>query len=99
MERTPPVAILCGGRGTRLQEHTSSIPKPLVEIGGRPIVWHVIQIYAAQGFDRFVLATGYMSSQLEDWARAEDWPGGGGGEGGDTGGDTPPRGGPPQPRG
>ena len=48
----PTVAILCGGRGTRLQEHTQSIPKPLVEIGGRPIVWHVIQIYIAQGFDR-----------------------------------------------
>ena len=50
-----PVVILCGGRGTRLQEHTQSIPKPLVEIGGRPILWHVIQIYAAQGLRRFVL--------------------------------------------
>ena len=46
------VVILCGGRGTRLQEHTQSIPKPLVEIGGEPILWHVIQIYAAQGFER-----------------------------------------------
>ena len=53
------VVILCGGRGTRLQERTQSIPKPLVEIGGRPIVWHVIQIYAAQGFRRFLLCTGY----------------------------------------
>ncbi len=43
------VVILCGGRGTRLQEHTQSIPKPLVEIGGRPILWHVMRIYAAQG--------------------------------------------------
>ena len=40
-----PVAILCGGRGTRLQEQTHAIPKALVEIGGRPIVWHVIQLY------------------------------------------------------
>ncbi len=44
------VVILCGGRGTRLREHTESIPKALVEIGGRPIVWHVISVYAAQGF-------------------------------------------------
>ena len=49
-ERVDTVAILCGGRGTRLQEHTHAIPKPLVEIGGRPILWHVMQIYAAQGF-------------------------------------------------
>jgi glucose-1-phosphate cytidylyltransferase len=41
---TPPVVILCGGRGTRLQEHSRSLPKPLVEIGGLPIVWHVIRI-------------------------------------------------------
>jgi molybdopterin-guanine dinucleotide biosynthesis protein A len=45
----PKVAILCGGRGTRLQAHSPSLPKPLVEIGGRPILWHVIQIYLAQG--------------------------------------------------
>ena len=51
----PKVAILCGGRGTRLQAHSPSLPKPLVEIGGEPILWHVIQIYLAQGFRRFVL--------------------------------------------
>ena len=57
--------ILCGGRGTRLQEHSRSIPKPLVEIGGRPILWHVIQIYAAQGVRRFVLCTGYQGEAIE----------------------------------
>ena len=70
----PKVAILCGGRGTRLQEHTQSIPKPLVEIGGRPILWHVIQIYLAQGFRRFVLLTGYKAEMIEQFADDEQWP-------------------------
>ncbi len=72
----PPVAILCGGRGTRLQEHTQSIPKPLVEIGGRPILWHVMQIYLAQGFRRFVLLTGYMAETIERFASESRWPAG-----------------------
>lgn len=74
MQRPEPVAILCGGRGTRLQEKTHAIPKPLVEIGGRPIVWHVIRIYAAQGFRRFLLLTGYKGELIEQFAGAEPWP-------------------------
>jgi len=70
----PTVAILCGGRGARLQEHAPSIPKPLVEIGGRPILWHVIQIYLAQGFRRFVLMTGYQSELIEAFAVGTRWP-------------------------
>ncbi|MHB1860205.1 MAG: sugar phosphate nucleotidyltransferase, partial [Solirubrobacteraceae bacterium] len=70
----PPVVILCGGRGTRLQERTREIPKPLVEIGGRPILWHVIGIYAAQGFDRFLLATGYRGELIERFASTTSWP-------------------------
>jgi glucose-1-phosphate cytidylyltransferase len=70
----PPVAILCGGRGTRLQEHTRLVPKALVEIGGRPIVWHVIQIYLAHGFERFLLLTGYRGEQIEAFAAAQRWP-------------------------
>src|SRR5947209_7975669 len=72
----PIVVILCGGRGTRLQEHTQAVPKPLVEIGGRPIVWHVIQIYLAQGFRRFLLLTGYRGEQLQAFVNAESWPAG-----------------------
>jgi glucose-1-phosphate cytidylyltransferase len=68
--------ILCGGRGTRLQEHTQEIPKPLVEIGGMPIVWHVIQLYAVQGFRRFLLATGYKGELIERFAATHPWPAG-----------------------
>ncbi|HVS99242.1 MAG TPA: sugar phosphate nucleotidyltransferase [Solirubrobacterales bacterium] len=85
----PPVVILCGGRGTRLRERTESVPKPLVEIGGRPIVWHVIGIYAAQGFDRFLLATGYLGEQIERFVATERWPDGVAVECVHTGLDTP----------
>ncbi len=67
------MVILCGGRGTRLQEHTREIPKPLVEIGGMPILWHVIQLYAVQGFRRFLLATGYRGELIEQFAAAQSW--------------------------
>jgi glucose-1-phosphate cytidylyltransferase len=85
----PPVVILCGGRGTRLRERTESVPKALVEIGGWPILWHVIQIYAAQGFERFLLATGYMGEAVGEFAAAERWPEGVCVECVDTGLDTP----------
>jgi glucose-1-phosphate cytidylyltransferase len=83
------VAILCGGRGTRLRERTQEIPKPLVEIGGLPIVWHVIGLYAAQGFERFLLATGYKGELIERFAAAASWPPGVDVECVDTGLDTP----------
>jgi glucose-1-phosphate cytidylyltransferase len=66
--------ILCGGRGTRLQEHTQSIPKPMVEIGGRPILWHVLQIFLAQDFRRFLLLTGYRGEQVHSFVAAQTWP-------------------------
>jgi glucose-1-phosphate cytidylyltransferase len=89
MSDAPPVAILCGGRGTRLQEHTQSIPKPLVEIGGMPILWHVMMIYAAQAFGRFLLCTGYKGELIEEFVAAARWPGGVEVECVQTGLDTP----------
>ena len=88
-ERAERVAILCGGRGTRLQERTHAIPKALVEIGGMPIVWHVVRIYAAHGFNSFLLLTGHRGSMIEDFCRVADWPEGVSVECLDTGEDTP----------
>ncbi|HEX3561390.1 MAG TPA: NTP transferase domain-containing protein, partial [Solirubrobacterales bacterium] len=74
MATLDPVVILCGGRGTRLSERTESIPKALVEIGGRPILWHVMSIYSEQGFSRFLLLTGYKGEQIRRWVEASPWP-------------------------
>ena len=61
------VIILCGGKGTRLHEATGTRPKPLVEIGGRPILWHIMQGYAAAGFNDFVLCLGYLGHMIKDY--------------------------------
>jgi glucose-1-phosphate cytidylyltransferase len=70
------VVILCGGRGTRLQERTEEIPKPLVEIGGQPILWHIVRLYAEQGLRSFVLCTGYKGELIERFVADEPWPDG-----------------------
>lgn len=72
-----------------MRERTESVPKGLVEIGGRPILWHVIQIYAAQGFERFLLATGYLGEAIEEFVASQRWPDGVEVECVDTGLDTP----------
>ncbi len=61
------VGILAGGLGTRLAEETIIKPKPMVEIGGQPILWHIMQIYAAHGFSEFVIALGYKGSLIKDY--------------------------------
>ena len=59
--------ILCGGRGTRLTEETQLKPKPMVEIGDRPILWHIMKIYERHGFNDFVLALGYKGDVIKDY--------------------------------
>ncbi len=81
--------MLCGGRGTRLQEHSRTLPKPLVEIGGQPIVAHVIRIFAAQGLHSFLLCTGYQGDLIEEYVAAHAWPDGVEVRCVDTGADTP----------
>lgn len=61
------VAILCGGKGTRLQEKTEAVPKPLIEIGGRPILWHIMKIYSHWGFNDFVLLLGYKGEKIKEY--------------------------------
>src|SRR6185312_5295303 len=62
--------LLAGGLGTRLAEETAVRPKPMVEIGGRPIIWHLMNVYAAAGFDEFVVALGYRQDVVKDYFRA-----------------------------
>ena len=65
VEKRIPVVILCGGAGTRLAEQTEVRPKPLVEIGGRPILWHIMKHYSRYGFNEFVLALGHKGNQIK----------------------------------
>ncbi len=59
--------ILCGGQGTRLREHTELRPKPMVEIGGRPILWHIMKLYASHGVTDFILCLGYKASVIKEY--------------------------------
>lgn len=61
------VVILCGGQGTRLREQTEVVPKPMVEIGGRPIVWHIMKTYAHFGLKEFVLCLGYKGEVIKEY--------------------------------
>jgi glucose-1-phosphate cytidylyltransferase len=61
------VIILCGGEGTRMKEETEFKPKPLVSVGGKPILWHIMKIYAHYGFNEFILALGYKGEMIKDY--------------------------------
>jgi len=62
-----PVVILCGGMGTRLREASEKLPKPLVDIGGKPILWHIMKTYGHYGFRRFILCLGYKSDAIKNY--------------------------------
>ncbi len=61
------VVIMCGGKGTRLREETAVKPKPMVEIGGRPVLWHIMHIYARFGFSDFILPLGYKGDVIKQY--------------------------------
>ena len=69
------VVILAGGLGTRISEETVDKPKPMVPIGGKPILWHIMNIYAQQGLCDFVVATGYKGEVISEWVDSleTDW--------------------------
>jgi glucose-1-phosphate cytidylyltransferase len=62
---TMPVVILCGGQGTRFREQTERKPKPMIEVAGRPILWHIMSFYAGHGYKDFVLCLGYMGDVIK----------------------------------
>lgn len=62
-----PVVILCGGMGTRIREETVYKPKPMIEIGRKPILWHIMKIYSAYGFEEFILCLGYKGEMIKDY--------------------------------
>jgi glucose-1-phosphate cytidylyltransferase len=67
------VVILCGGKGTRLREETEYRPKPMVPIGQRPILWHIMKTYAHYGFKDFILCLGYKGDMIKDYFRNYSW--------------------------
>ncbi len=62
-----PVVILCGGKGSRLKEETEFRPKPMVTIGGKPILWHIMKGYACYGYNHFILCLGYKGEMIKDY--------------------------------
>lgn len=68
-----PVVILCGGIGTRLKEETEYKPKPMVIVGGKPILWHIMKIYAHYGYNNFILCLGYKGQMIKNYFLNYKW--------------------------
>lgn len=66
--------ILAGGQGLRIRDYSERVPKALVDIDGRPLIWHVMSIFASQGFTDFIIATGYLAQKVERWAQTARTP-------------------------
>ena len=62
-----PVVIFCGGTGTRMKEETEFRPKPMVSLGDKPILWHIMKIYSHYGFNKFIIALGYKGDYIKDY--------------------------------
>jgi glucose-1-phosphate cytidylyltransferase len=66
-ERREKVVILCGGKGTRIREEAEFRPKPMIEIGNKPIIWHIMKIYSFYGFNDFILCLGYKGKMIKEY--------------------------------
>jgi glucose-1-phosphate cytidylyltransferase len=68
LSKNTPIIILCGGEGTRIADVSrQAIPKPLIRIGDKPILWHIMKIYAAHGYTNFILALGHLGWEIKDY--------------------------------
>ena len=67
MEQKVKVIILCGGKGLRLREETEHVPKPMVEIGPMPILWHIMKVYSHYGFHEFIILLGYKGYMIKEY--------------------------------
>jgi glucose-1-phosphate cytidylyltransferase len=68
-----PVVIFCGGQGTRMKEETEFRPKPMVTLGGKPILWHIMKIYSHFGYNNFIIALGYKGDYIKDYFISQEY--------------------------
>ncbi|MDO8658723.1 MAG: sugar phosphate nucleotidyltransferase [Candidatus Levybacteria bacterium] len=68
-----PVVIFCGGQGTRMKEETEFRPKPMVTVGEKPILWHIMKVYAHYGFNKFIIALGYKGNYIKEYFLNEEY--------------------------